>query len=114
MRLDVSGFVGNDFAGAYTHAESATASHSGPVPADWSPPNDDRPPTLRERDTMTDYPRSITEINHVAPAPRRVRGIAGGDVLFDTTRALYVWEWPHYPHYYVPLADVRSGALTPD
>jgi len=67
-----------------------------------------------ERNPMTDFPRSITENNHVAPAPRRVRGVAGGDVVFDTTRALYVWEWPHYPCYYVPLADVRSGALTPD
>src|SRR5664279_4541405 len=49
------------------------------------------------RSAMTDFPRSITAVNHVAPAPRRVRGVAGGEVVFDTTRALYVWEWPHYP-----------------
>jgi Domain of unknown function (DUF427) len=33
-------------------------------------------------------------------------------VVFDTTRARYVWEWPYYPQYYIPLADVHSGALT--
>jgi hypothetical protein len=43
---------------------------------------------------MTSYPASIATVNHVAAAPRRVRGIAGGQVIFDTTRALYVWEWP--------------------
>jgi uncharacterized protein (DUF427 family) len=63
---------------------------------------------------MTDFPASIAAVNHVAAAPRRVRGIAGGEVVFDTTRALYVWEWPHYPQYYIPLADVRPGALTPE
>jgi uncharacterized protein (DUF427 family) len=63
---------------------------------------------------MTDFPRSIAAVNHVAPAPRRVRGIAGNEVVFDTTRALYVWEWPHYPQYYIPQADIRDGALTPD
>lgn len=54
---------------------------------------------------MTDFPPSIAAVNHVAAAPRRVRGIAGGDVVFDTTRALYVWEWP----YYCPQAGVRPG-----
>jgi uncharacterized protein (DUF427 family) len=63
---------------------------------------------------MTDFPPSIAALNLVAPAPRRVRGIAGGEVVFDTTRALYVWEWPHYPQYYIPGADVRPGALVPE
>jgi uncharacterized protein (DUF427 family) len=58
---------------------------------------------------MTDYPRSLTEINYVAPAPRRVRGIVGGDVVFDTMRALYVWERPQYPQYYVPFAGRPVG-----
>src|SRR6202022_1805912 len=26
----------------------------------------------------------------------------------------YVWEWPHYPQYYIPFADVRSGVLVPE
>jgi uncharacterized protein (DUF427 family) len=63
---------------------------------------------------MTGYPASITAINHFAAAPRRVRGMLGGEIVFDTTRAIYVWEWPNYPQYYVPLADVRPGVLAPD
>lgn len=46
------------------------------------------------------------------PAPRRVRGIVGGRVLFDTTAARYVWEVPYYPQYYIPLADVDLSLLT--
>lgn len=34
-----------------------------------------------------------------------------GVTVFDTTAARYVWEWPHYPQYYVPLRDVREGVL---
>jgi uncharacterized protein (DUF427 family) len=48
---------------------------------------------------------------HVEPAPRRVRGIIGTEAVFDTIRALYVWEWPHYPQYYIPRADVRMDLL---
>ena len=29
----------------------------------------------------------------------------------DTTSALYLWEWPHYPQYYIPLADISAAAL---
>ena len=58
---------------------------------------------------MADYPKNIIEVNHVEPVPRRVRATLGGVTVFDTTRALYVWEWPNYPQYYVPLADVRRG-----
>jgi len=35
----------------------------------------------------------------------------GGEVVLDTTGALYVWEWPNYPQYYIPVADVRPGVL---
>jgi uncharacterized protein (DUF427 family) len=55
---------------------------------------------------MRDYPVMIAQINHVEPAPRRVRGLLAGETIFDTTRALYVWEKPYYPYYYIPLADV--------
>jgi uncharacterized protein (DUF427 family) len=60
---------------------------------------------------MSGFPPSITAINHIAPAPRRVRGLLHGATLFDTTRALYVWEWPHYPQYYLPASDVRTEFL---
>jgi uncharacterized protein (DUF427 family) len=35
----------------------------------------------------------------------------GGQAVFDTTHALYVWEWPNYPQYYIPLADIRPDLL---
>jgi uncharacterized protein (DUF427 family) len=60
---------------------------------------------------MNDHPPSITPLNHVAPVPRRIRAVLGGVTIVDTTRALYVWEWPKYPQYYLPLADFRSDVL---
>ena len=57
------------------------------------------------------YPRLIVEVGHIAPAPRRVRGMLDGRVVFDTVRALYVWEIPPYPQYYVPLEDVDPELL---
>jgi uncharacterized protein (DUF427 family) len=60
---------------------------------------------------MNDYPAALTAKNHVAPVPRRIRAFAGGEKVLDTTRALYVWEWPNYPQYYIPLADVRADLL---
>ena len=44
---------------------------------------------------MNDYPASIVPVNHVAPVPRRIRAYLGAEKVLDTTRALYVWEWPH-------------------
>lgn len=44
----------------------------------------------------------------VEPCAKRIRGLLGGNAICDTTRALYVWEVPYYPAYYVPLADVRA------
>ena len=63
---------------------------------------------------MSDYPAAITAVNHVAPVPRRIRAFLGGQKVLDTTRALYVWEWPNYPQYYIPLADVRQDLLVPE
>jgi uncharacterized protein (DUF427 family) len=63
---------------------------------------------------MRDYPAAITATNHVEPVPRRIRAFAGGEKVLDTTRALYVWEWPNYPQYYIPLADVRADLLEPE
>ncbi|MDT5043808.1 MAG: hypothetical protein QOE51_4793 [Actinoplanes sp.] len=60
---------------------------------------------------MPDYPKSIAEVNHVEPAPRRVRATLGGHTVLDTTSAVYVWEWANYPQYYVPAADVDPAAL---
>ena len=60
---------------------------------------------------MNDYPAMITTVNHVEPVPRRIRAYLAGKKVLDTTRALYVWEWPNYPQYYVPLADICQDLL---
>jgi uncharacterized protein (DUF427 family) len=62
----------------------------------------------------SEYPASLVEANHVEPVPRRIRGFVDGQVVFDTTRARYVWEQPTHPHYYIPLDDVRSDVLVPE
>ena len=61
--------------------------------------------------TARDYPAMITPVNHIEPVPRRVRAVLGGQVVLDTTSALYVWEWPNYPQYYIPIADVNPDVL---
>lgn len=58
-----------------------------------------------------DYPQMAAVRGRIEPAPRRVRGLLGDEVVFDTTAARYVWEVPYYPQYYVPLADVRADFL---
>jgi uncharacterized protein (DUF427 family) len=53
----------------------------------------------------------IVPVDHVEPSPRRVRGFLGGACVFDTMDARYVWEWPGYPQYYIPLADIDRSLL---
>jgi uncharacterized protein (DUF427 family) len=53
----------------------------------------------------------IVPVDHVEPVPRRVRAVLGGRLVIDTTRALYVWEWPNYPQCYVPIADFDHSLL---
>ncbi|MFP5283786.1 MAG: DUF427 domain-containing protein [Actinomycetes bacterium] len=60
---------------------------------------------------MTRYPEPLVPPDGVAPVPRRLRGMLAGAYVFQTTRALYVWEFPPYPQYYVPLADVAADVL---
>jgi len=63
---------------------------------------------------MNDYPAMIAATNHVEPVPRRIRAFLAGEKVFDTTHALYVWEWPNYPQYYIPLEDVRRDLMIPE
>ena len=58
-----------------------------------------------------DYPQMAAERGRIEPAPRRVRGYFDKTLVFDTTRARYVWEVPYYPQYYIPLSDVRVEHL---
>jgi uncharacterized protein (DUF427 family) len=60
---------------------------------------------------MADYPGLITPVGHLEPVPRRIRAQLGGRTVLDTTRALYVWEWPPYPQFYLPAADLAPGVL---
>ena len=61
--------------------------------------------------TNRDYPQMIAETDHVEPVPRRVRATLGGEQIFDTTRARYVWEWAYYPQYYIPVDDIDPRFL---
>jgi uncharacterized protein (DUF427 family) len=45
------------------------------------------------------------------PSHKRVRALLGGEVVVDTVDALYVWETPWYPQYYLPRHDVAEAAL---
>ena len=44
----------------------------------------------------------------VEPGLKRVRALAGGQVVADTLRPVFVWEKPWYPTYYLPREDVRA------
>jgi uncharacterized protein (DUF427 family) len=60
---------------------------------------------------MSGYPELIFPANHVEPVPRRIRGVLHDHLLFDSTEALYVWDSPYYPHYYIPMVDVDADVL---
>jgi uncharacterized protein (DUF427 family) len=60
---------------------------------------------------VSDYPVMIAAANRVEPVPRRIRATLAGETVLDTVRALYVWEWPNYPQYYIPITDVRRDLL---
>jgi uncharacterized protein (DUF427 family) len=60
---------------------------------------------------VSDYPSRPVQADHVEPVPRRIRAVLAGETVVDTTAARYVWEWPAFPQYYIPLADVRAEAL---
>lgn len=47
----------------------------------------------------------------IAPVPRRIRALLNGQVVVDTQNAIYRWEFPPYPQYYIPLGDVADGVL---
>lgn len=53
----------------------------------------------------------IAPVNHIEPAPRRVRAYVGNIPIVDSTNAMYVWEWPGYPQYYLPLTDFDPACL---
>lgn len=60
---------------------------------------------------MTGFPQAIVPVDHLEPVARRVRAVLGGRVVLDTTRALYLWEWPFYPQFQIPADDVHPDVL---
>lgn len=60
---------------------------------------------------MSGYPQMIAPVDHVEPVPRRIRAEFGGQIVIDTIRALYLWEWPYYPQFLIPSGDVDPAAL---
>jgi uncharacterized protein (DUF427 family) len=60
---------------------------------------------------VSDYPASPVQVNRVEPVPRRIRAFLAGQAVVDTTGARYVWENPNFPHFYIPLVDVRPDVL---
>ena len=44
----------------------------------------------------------------VEQGPKRVRAYLGGELVADTKTPFLVWEWPYFPTYYFPAADVRA------
>ena len=59
-----------------------------------------------------DYPRLLGERGLIEPAPRRERGYFDQALVFDTTRAQYVWEIAYYPQYNISTSDVRMELFT--
>lgn len=61
--------------------------------------------------TDVGYPRAISEVGHLEAVPRRIRAMLGGRAVLDTDRAVYRWEHPYYPAYYVPEAAIDARVL---
>ncbi len=60
----------------------------GHAPAGLTSESRRRPMTAGD----TDYPQMAAARGRIEPAPRRVRGYLGHELVFDTTAARYVWE----------------------
>ncbi|CZR52748.1 uncharacterized protein PAC_02625 [Phialocephala subalpina] len=43
--------------------------------------------------------------------PRRVRGLFAGEWIFDTLKAVYVWEHPYYPYFYISHSEFKKDVL---
>lgn len=59
------------------------------------------------QESVWDYPRPP----RVEAVTDRIRVVFGGETIVDTTNAVRVLETSHPPTYYVPLDDIRPGAV---
>ncbi|KAF2759912.1 DUF427-domain-containing protein [Pseudovirgaria hyperparasitica] len=59
--------------------------------------------------------RALLRPDAVTPRPqdakRRVRVVFEGNYICDTNQAIYVWEHPYYPYFYVPKVDMKWDNL---
>jgi uncharacterized protein (DUF427 family) len=63
---------------------------------------------------MSQYPKALTSLGHIEAVPRRIRARLNGKMILDSTAALYRWDIPFYPQYYVPIDDfVEEFLLAP-
>jgi len=60
---------------------------------------------------MSGFPAMADVRDRVEPVPRRLRGMVRGVTVFDTVDAVYAWDTVKYPHYLVPIADVKRDHL---
>ena len=42
---------------------------------------------------------------------KRVRVYLAGELVADTSHPVLVWEWPYFPVYYIPAADIRAELI---
>ncbi len=61
--------------------------------------------------SATPSARTIARGVRIEPGAKRIRAYLGGQVVADTIAPVLVWESPHYPTYYFPVADVRADVL---
>lgn len=59
------------------------------------------------QESVWDYPRPPS----LEPTRRRIRIVAGGETIVDTTSAWRVLETSHPPGYYIPPGAIRPGVL---
>jgi uncharacterized protein (DUF427 family) len=57
------------------------------------------------------YPQPAVGVDHVEPVPRRVRATLGERTVLDTIGAQYLWEWPFYPQFQIPMEDIDPAVL---
>lgn len=57
------------------------------------------------------YPPHLSEAGFMAPCPRRIRATRDGATVIDSVSAVYVWEVPHYPAYYLPSEGVDASLI---
>jgi uncharacterized protein (DUF427 family) len=87
--------------------DGAAASTRTSVTAGTRPPRANRVVPGPGQESVWDYPRPP----RVEPVPERIRVVAGGIVIADSTRALRVLETAGPPVYYLHPDDVRTDLL---